>query len=484
MTVGAPRTLLRGWGRTHPTAATVVRDIDAIRVGATGGDVLDGDAIGGTGPRGLIARGLGRSYGDAATNAGGTVVVLADRSGAGRSRAGRSGTGGSAGERIAIADDGQAVVDGGVAIGELLEVAVPLGWFVPVTPGTRSVTIGGAIAADVHGKNHHVDGSFGDHVDWLDLWTPDGCTRRLSPHEDAEAFWATVGGMGLTGIVTRAALRLQAIDSAWMTVRTTRGRNLSEVMALLAEGQREHRFSVAWIDMVSRGRDTLGRGVVSQGEVAPAADVPAGAERYRVHPARTIPAPPLPTGTVNRLATRCFNELWYRRHPVDATGIEHYGGFFHPLDAVADWNRVYGRSGFVQWQCVVPFGAEDVIEAVVAAVARHGLPSSLVVLKTFGPASKGHLSFPAPGWTLAVDLPTTARGLAEVLDDLDRRVVAAGGRIYLAKDARMDPGHLPAMYPRLDEWRAVRDRLDPDRRLHSDLARRLSLIVDRPVPAR
>ena len=441
--------LLTGWGRTAPTAArrADVRDVeDVVRAVRSGGPVL--------------ARGLGRSYGDAAQCAGGTVVQ-----GRGLDHLHLDGA------------TGLADVGAGVTLDARLRVAVPRGWFLPVTPGTRQVTVGGAIAADVHGKNHHVDGSFGAHVRDLDLVDGTGTVRRLAPDaadaDDVAAFRATVGGLGLTGIVTRATVALQRVQSAWMAVETERTGDLAGTLAALRRQDRTHRYTVAWVDATAGGR-RAGRGIVTGGDHAPASAVP-GPLDYRPRTRAAVPA--VPVRVVRPLVVRAFNEAWFRRAPAaPGVGPERLEAFFHPLDAVAGWNRLYGPHGFVQYQFVVPDDRADVVEAALGRLRSAGSAPFLVVLKRFGPAGDGLLSFPRPGWTLAVDLPVAATDrLARVLDRLDGDVAAASGAVYLVKDARCRPDLVPAMYPALDAWRAVRDRLDPDRVFRSDLSRRLAL---------
>jgi decaprenylphospho-beta-D-ribofuranose 2-oxidase len=447
------RRRLHGWGRTAPSTADVrvVRTVDQIV------DVVrDGSE------RGVLARGLGRSYGDAAQNAGGVVLDLTPLA------------------RIHSidADAGLVRLDAGVSLDVLMRTALPFGLWVPVLPGTRQVTVGGAIAADVHGKNHEVAGSFGSHVVDMDLVTADGRVHRLTPDgEQAELFWATVGGMGLTGVVVAATLRLVPVESAYFVVDTERARDIDDLMARLGEDTAELPYSVAWFDSIATGA-SLGRAVLTRGRSARLDELPA---KLRADPLR-LDAPSLgrvpvvaPPGMVNRLTGRAFNELWFRKAPVTRTGeVQNITTFFHPLDVVGDWNRVYGRHGFCQYQFVVPFGAEDVFRRAVELIATSGHVSCLNVLKRFGPGDASPLSFPMAGWTLAVDIPVRP-GLERLFAALDELVLGAGGRLYLAKDSRMPASALAAGYPRLDEFRAVRARVDPDGLFRSDLARRLAL---------
>lgn len=440
--------MLTGWGRTAPSRAEVVE--------LAGPQAVAG-ALAGAGPRGVIARGLGRSYNDAAQNAGGLVLRLpADRS-----------------WRLDDAS-GTVTCSAGAVLDDLITDLVPRGWFVPVTPGTRMVTVGGMVAADVHGKNHHADGTIGAHVSSLELVTATGATRTLAADgATAEEFWATVGGMGLTGVLTGVTLRLLPVTSAWIRAEEQRCADLDALMgALVASGSQ--RYSVAWIDGTPRGR-SFGRGLVSTGEHAPAADLAAGTDPLALGPSRTIPVPLTPPANpLTRWTVAAFNEVWFRK-PAPAEHLVGLRSFFHPLDGVAGWNRLYGPRGFVQYQFAVPDSAAGLVETALRALQSVGAASFLAVLKRFGAANPAPLSFPMPGWTLALDIPAGVPGLADVLDRLDEQVAAAGGRLYLAKDGRMRPELLPAMYPRLDQWRATRRQMDPDGVLTSDLARRLAL---------
>ena len=447
------RTTLTGWGHTAPTSARLleatadqlpelVRRLDA-----------------GSG-RGLIARGLGRSYGDAAQNAGGTV--LAPLPGGARLDLDHP-----SGPRVRAS--------AGTSWHDLVRVLLPTGHFVPVTPGTRYVTVGGAVAADVHGKNHHREGSIGSHLDSLDLLLADGTVRTVGPEQEPDLFWATVGGMGLTGIVLGAVLRVRPVQTGWMRVHTERLPDLTAVMERMRAADAASTYSVAWIDTMARGR-RLGRSVLGTGEHAALADLGEGRDRWALPRQPVVRVPTAaPVNLVSRPAVRAFNELWFRKAPRDRAGeLQTTAAFFHPLDMVADWNRVYGRRGLVQYQLVLPDGAEDGLRVALTRLAEEGHPSFLSVLKRFGPADPGPLSFPMPGWTLAVDLPTTPE-LTRLFGWLDALVLDHGGRLYLAKDSRMSPEAFARMYPRAEAFREVRRRVDPDGLFRSDLSRRLEL---------
>ncbi|MDN3285193.1 FAD-binding oxidoreductase [Streptomyces thermocarboxydus] len=440
-----------GWGRTAPSSARLVRPRTFEEAAL---------AVRGCGARGGIARGLGRAYGDAAQNAGGEVF---DMTGLDRIHA-------------IDADGGTVLCDAGVSLHRLMEVLLPLGWFVPVTPGTRYVTVGGAIGADIHGKNHHVSGSFSRHVLSFELLTADGQVRTVVP--GTPLFEATAGGMGLTGVILTATVRLQPVRTTWMSVDTERASDLDDLMARLADTDHRYRYSVAWIDLLARGRAT-GRAVLTRGDHAPLEALPRAARREPLS-FRTsrLPAAPsfVPEGLLSRTTVGLFNELWFRKAPRARTGeLQRIPAFFHPLDGVPHWNRIYGRGGFVQYQFVVGHGREDTLRRIVRRISQRRCPSFLAVLKRFGDADPGWLSFPVPGWTLALDIPASLPGLGAFLDELDEEVAAAGGRVYLAKDSRLRPDLLAAMYPRLDDFRALRAELDPRGVFTSDLSRRLCL---------
>ncbi|WP_432114138.1 FAD-binding oxidoreductase [Streptomyces sp. S1] len=447
---------LTGWGRTAPTLARVHRPRSPAEAAAGVAAALRSP-----GARGVIARGLGRAPGDAARNAGGAVL---DMTGLDRIRA-------------VDARAGTVVCEAGVSLHRLMEVLLPLGRFVPVVPATRYVTVGGAIAADVHGGNQHVAGSFGRHVVSLELLTADGEVRTVLP--GTPLFDATTGGLGLTGVILSAVLRLPAVETSLMTVDTERARDLDALLALLADGDHRYAHSTARVDLLARGAAT-GRAVLTRGNPTLYDALP------RRHPARRaplvfrparLPAPPpyVPGGLLGASAV-LFPALWYQAGSRAATGrLRPLSGVFHPLDAVPHWNRLYGPEGSVPYRFVLPYGREEVLRGIVRRIADRRWPLPPAVLKRFGPGGPGLLSFPLPGWSLALDLPTGLPGLGAFLDALDEEVADAGGRVCLAGDARARPEVAAATYPRLGEFRALRAALDPRSVLVSDLSRRLGL---------
>ena len=418
--------ILSGWGRTNPVTSEVVQPSSVEQLQ---------QLIHAAPPKSLIARGLGRSYGDAAQLKDGMVIEL------------------SVFDQIKLDPiSGTITAGAGVSLDQILRVIVPEGFFLPVTPGTRNVTVGGAIAADVHGKNHHVDGSFGNHVQRLLLVDGNGRLRDLTPNgrgdvEDAEFFWATVVGMGLTGVIVEATFSLIPITSSLISVDTTRYRDLESLMKAMVEADTKYRYSVAWVDSL----DPNGRGVLTCGDHTPVGDLPKAqqVDPLRYDPKALASAPPfLPGGLLNRLTVRAFNEAWYRKAPKQRSGeLQEIAPFFHPLDGVKDWNRIYGPEGFLQYQFAVPNEAAHMVRRTLEALRRVGAPSFLTVLKRFGHSNPAPLSFPIPGWTLAADVPAAVPGLLQVLDQLDEEVAAVGGRLYLAKDSRQSAKMFSRGYP-------------------------------------
>jgi decaprenylphospho-beta-D-ribofuranose 2-oxidase len=307
---------------------------------------------------------------------------------------------------------------------------------------------------------------------------PDGSPHTVTPESDPELFWATAGGMGLTGFIVRATVQLKRVGTSRVKVDTVRTADIDETMALLAEHDHRFGYTVAWSDSLASG-GSLGRSVITSGDFAEPGDLPEPqrADLFAFKPGARIGVPPVfPPGLLNRYSIGLANEVWYRKAPASRTGeLQTIGKFFHPLDGIRNWNRVYGPGGFRQYQYVLPFGAEASVRRSYELVSAARGPSFVTVLKRFGEGDPGLLSFPMPGWTLAMDFPARTPGLDELLTKLDELVVAARGRVYLAKDSRVPPDVLAAMYPRLDEFRKFRAELDPGGVLASDLSRRLGL---------
>ena len=444
------RERLSGWGRTAPSTGLVDK--------ASGPESIQ--ALLHTQRGGLIARGMGRSYGDAAQCSGGLTVDMTELSFIGE----------------IDSATGTVAVGAGVSLQVLLRRIIPEGWFVPVTPGTRYVSVGGAIAADVHGKNHHRDGSFARHVAEMTIATPTGM-YTVSPDRDADLFWATAGGMGLTGIVVSATLRLEMIETTWLRVQSQPFFQLDRLMSTMEETDESHHYSVASLDCAKPVRGDI-RSALSWGDQCAADDLPVALRSRLLEVPQatkvTVPRPP-PVRLVNRLSTLLLNEVWFRATTLQREKFQSACAYFHPLDAIAGWNVLYGRSGFVQYQFAVPANRGDVVVDAVASIIDARVASVVSVLKRFGPGTPGPLSFPIAGWTLALDFAVGPPQLPALLDRLDDLVAEAGGRVYLAKDARLKPQHFEAMYPLAGTFAAVRRRVDPEGQITSDLDRRLGI---------
>lgn len=439
---------ISGWGCTPVVSTRVIRpDIAELS-----GVVKRADR--------LIPRGLGRGYGDCAVCSDG-LTILSNSIGT-----------------IGQIENGRIVVEAGVSFDSLLRFIIPQGWFVPVTPGTKLVTVGGAIAADIHGKNHHRDGSFGEYVEWFDLMTAHGAISRVSRQEHPELFWATIGGMGLTGFVIRAAIRLAQITSSRIKVLTTRHNDLEDLMSAMLERDKTYQYTVAWVDSLAH-RSHIGRSILWAGSHADLSELRKNQKKSPLHhhPRQRVIIPPksqlclVKTNTV-----RLFNEFWFRSTPrKPSTSLQSIDKFFYPLDAISNWNRLYGRDGFLQYQFSVPDSHSEIVKQFLDTVSRQRIPTFLSVLKRFGNPSGGWLSFPSPGWTLAVDIPVNSKGIAQLLDNFDQRIADAGGRVYLAKDSRLQPQFVRTMYPMLPRFQGLRKTIDPLGKFSSHLSRRLRL---------
>jgi len=389
----------------------------------------------------VLPYGNGRSYGDSNLNPGGALLL-------GRQL-----------DRFISFDAATGVLscEAGVLLEEIIKLALPQGWFLNVTPGTQYVTVGGAIANDVHGKNHHAVGSFGNHVLGFELLRSDGSRRWCSPDDEPALFAATIGGLGLTGLITWATVQLRRVANPLMDSETVKFRNLGEFFELSQASERDFEYTVSWIDCAFTGK-RLGRGLFNRANHAPVVmdtgavpkNLPSGVATGSL----TVPITP-PISLINTVSLKGFNTLYYNKQVPDAVRtLQHYRPFFYPLDALQQWNRIYGPKGFYQYQCVVPPAkAYSATQQLLETIARSGMGSFLAVLKQFGePASRGLLSFPTPGTTLALDFPNTGPKLHRLFAELDRIVLDAGGRLYVGKDGRMSGAMFKAGYPRLNAF--------------------------------
>ncbi|HEX5356127.1 MAG TPA: FAD-binding oxidoreductase [Aquabacterium sp.] len=394
----------------------------------------------------VLPYGNGRSYGDSNLNPGGALLL--------------------AGQLDRFIDFNPATgllrCEAGVLLSTIIQLVLPQGWFLPVTPGTQFVTVGGAIANDVHGKNHHVAGSFGNHVLQLELLRSDGTRRVCSPQQHTDWFAATIGGLGLTGLITWAEIQLKRVANPFLDTESVRFHSLEEFFELSAASERDFEYTVSWIDCAFTGK-RLGRGLFNRGNHAPAVLdtrlLPPGLPNGVAEPSLRVPLTP-PISLINALSLKSFNTLYFNKQREDVVrGLQHYRPFFYPLDALREWNRIYGPKGFYQYQCVVPpERALPATRQLLETIAASGMGSFLAVLKQFGePASRGMLSFPEPGTTLALDFPNQGARLFKLFEQLDRIVLDAGGRLYPAKDGRMGAAIFKAGYPRWSEFKSYVD---------------------------
>ena len=430
------------------------------RIAVPGREVRSEDLVGLT-EDAILCRGLGRSYGDSSLPPPSHPVVA----------------GAALADRILAFDPATGVLraEAGLSLREMNRLLKPRGFFTAVTPGTEYVTLGGMVAADVHGKNHHRDGTFGNHVTSLRMRVADGRIVECSRDVEPDLFRATVGGMGLTGHILEVSCRLIRIPSSWIVTESERISDIDAFIAGLKEAGRTWPYTLGWIDCLSRG-SALGRGILMRGRFAEAGEAPPRPPRPL--PRLTVPFV-LPAGLVGRWSVRAFNAAWYHRHvPRVKRGLTSPEWFFYPLDFIAHWNRMYGPRGFTQYQCVVPDAAgHGAARRFLELLTGRGGASFLCVIKDCGPEGFGLLSFPKPGISIALDIPVDDRtqGLVDALNEL---VIAEGGRIYLAKDALTRAGHFAAMEPRLPEWTAIRRRWDPEGRIRS--AQSVRMLGDRP----
>lgn len=442
---------LSGWGRfpTHESLMARPERRSAIA-----------QLLGTPGVLVCTARGLGRSYGDAALNDTGCVIDMTRL------------------DRMLDFDPASGVLEceAGTSLSDIVRHFLPRGWFLAVTPGTRFVTVGGAIASDVHGKNHHRDGTVASSVLSFTLQTGGGELLRCSRDEHSDVFWATLGGMGLTGVILTARLRLRPVTSAYVTVDYAKAANIDDALERFARDDARYEYSVAWIDCLARGV-AMGRAVLMRANHTPVNDLRTSVRTPLALPRRSALGIPfdLPGIALNRYSVGAFNALYFHTHRHGSQRIVDLGRYFYPLDAIANWNRMYGRRGFTQYQVAFPQRtARDALVAVLERLTDTRRASFLAVLKQFGAANQAPLSFPIPGFTLALDIAIND-GTAEFVGQLNALALQYGGRVYLAKDALLDAATLSAMYPRAAEFVALARELDPQGRISSSLARRVGL---------
>ena len=470
MTLQTSTKTLTGWGRTAPTTAEVLSTPDIDVISKAVAQVADSNADKPSHlQRGVIARGMGRSYGDPAMNGGGLVIDMQQLN------------------KIHDIDPDTAVVDvdAGVTLDQLMKAALPYGLWVPVLPGTRQVTIGGAIGPDIHGKNHHSAGSFGNHVKSMELLVADGRVLHLEPEgtpddPNGELFWATVGGMGLTGIILRAQINMTRTETAYFIADGDMTHTLDETIEFHSDGsEHNYTYSSAWFDAISP-EPKLGRAAISRGSLATLDQLKELSPKLAKNPLK-FNAPQLmtvpdifPNFTMNKLSMVAIGELWWLKSGTYRNQVQNLTQFYQPLDLIGEWNRGYGSKGFLQYQFVVPTEAVEPFKQIIRDIQKSGHYSALNVFKLFGEGNRAPLSYPMPGWNVCVDFPIKP-GLGTFLDDLDRRVMEFGGRLYLAKESRTSAEAFHKMYPGLPGWLETRRNIDPTGVFASDMSRRLEL---------
>ncbi|MFP4502957.1 MAG: FAD-binding protein [Candidatus Hydrogenedentota bacterium] len=443
---------LTGWGRFTRETCHVFRPEQPRLIER----ILDSQQ-----QRHYLPRGLGRSYGDACLNEGGGVLDF--------SRLNRM--------MSFDPDTGVLECEAGVTLADILHVFLPRGWFLAVTPGTKFVTVGGAIANDVHGKNHHRDGTFCESVIDFGLYTPAKGVMLCSREYNPELFWATAGGVGLTGIILTARIRLQQVPSAYISVDYHKSKDLDDALASMHETDANYQYSVGWVNCLAKGRH-LGQSVLMRGNHAPPDALPASLAHtpYTVRHRREKNVPlDFPGFLLNTLSIKAFNTMFYAIHRNSRDVIVDYDRYFYPLDRILHWNRMYGKRGFVQYQATLPAQSGHGLVQLLERLSGSGRASFLAVLKCLGPGNPGLLSHPMAGYTLTLDIPNKP-GLRAYLQELDRIVLDHGGRLYLAKDAVASAETIAAMYPELGRFCAIKGRVDPGNLLSSSLARRLGIV--------
>ncbi len=410
--------------------------------------------------RNYIPYGLGRSYGDTPLNENEGIVLTHQLN------------------RFISFDKGSGILlcEGGVTLADIIETFLPRGFFLPVTPGTKYVTVAGAIANDVHGKNHHVDGTFSNFVIQFDLLVASGELVTCSREENTDLFWATIGGIGLTGIIVTAAFRLIKVDTAFYNVRHMKAPNIDAALRLFSDSDKAFQYSVAWIDCLSRGK-SLGRSVLMQANHAMLADIKQK-QPLEIKEKLKLGIPfNLPAFTLNNMSITVFNHFYYHIHK-NVNKLVDYDSFFYPLDSILNWNRLYGKKGFVQYQAVFPKEGIQGIVQMLERLSSAKRTSFLAVLKSSGEQGEGLLSFPTKGYTLAVDIPIKDESLFPFLQDLNDLVVKYGGRVYLAKDSVLSRDHFVQMYPRLNRFKEIINQIDPNHVFSSSMGLRLGIVEE------
>ncbi|RZA15002.1 MAG: FAD-binding oxidoreductase [Proteobacteria bacterium] len=389
----------------------------------------------------MLAHGLGRSYGDSCLVNGGTLIRMHKLN------------------KLRHFDIKSGILscEAGLSIDELLQFAVPRGWFIPVSPGTKFVTMGGAIANDVHGKNHHKRGTIGSHILEMELFRSNGERIQCSLQKDSELFKATIGGLGLTGIILSCTIQLMKIESAWIDAELIKTSGLEEFFEIDRTSEKDFEYTVSWIDCMAKG-DKRGRGIYMRGNHAKGGDLPGD---YQKQQGLKVAVPiDAPGWTLNPLSIKLFNQAYYHKQLAKRKYVKQgFNPFFYPLDAVDNWNRLYGSQGLLQYQCILPVDKVDELKTLFDMISKSGQGSFLAVLKRFGDIpSPGMLSFPFEGYTLSLDFRNIGQKARELFDELDKVVLKSGGRLYPAKDLLMSPTSFQASYP---NWQEFARYIDP-----------------------
>ena len=445
---------ISGWGKINPVDVDIItpETIEEIKI-----------IINNSKAKSIISRGLGRSYGDAAQIKEGKVLKLNNFK-----------------KITPNYQKYEITAQAGATFEEILKVIIPKGFFLPVTPGTKKITLGGAIAADVHGKNHHIDGSFGNYIKRIRLINGSGENIILSPInqnqlENNEKFWATIGGMGLTGIIIDATFSIIPIQTSLIKTEISRHDNLDDLMQKMLEADEKYKYSVAWIDSMNNGL----RGILTCGNHITNKDLGNSKDQnYLSFNSKSFTNIPnlIPINLMQRTFIKLFNEFWFRKTSKNISKkLMTIEKFFYPLDAINNWNNIYGRKGFIQYQLFVPEEQKKLIKKILYKLKSINALTFLPVLKRLGAANQGYLSFPSPGWTLSIDLPAPNQKVENVLKEIDKEIAEIGGRFYLAKDSRQSEHIFKKTYPSLDTWKKVQTRLDPQGKFISDMAIRLRI---------